>query len=382
MTKRILFYVQHLVGVGHVFRATRIVRALIAQGFAVDLVFGGFPVPGLETGGASVHHLPPLKAGEEVFNKLEGPGGVPVDDAYKARRRDMLLAILNATQPDAIVTEAFPFGRRQMRFELVPLIEAARAMTPRPLIVASVRDILQENAKPERDREVVDLVTNLFDRVMIHADPDMVTLGDTFPLAAEIEEKVIYTGLVAPQPSPASPEAFDVVVSVGGGAFGQKLLLAALKAKPLSSLRDARWLALTGLSTTPERLAELRDVADDGITLRSFERDLPSLLAAARLSISRAGYNTVADIYVSGCRAVVIPLSDGIETEQITRASILARSGLAATVSPDDETPEAIAAAIDGAMALPPPDRSRLALDGAAGTARILDRLLRERGEA
>ena len=32
----ILFYVQHLQGVGHVFRAARIVRALVAEGFGVD----------------------------------------------------------------------------------------------------------------------------------------------------------------------------------------------------------------------------------------------------------------------------------------------------------------------------------------------------------
>ena len=81
---------------------------------------------------------------------------------------------------------------------------------------------------------------------------------------------------------------------------------------------------------------------------------------------------TVADICAAGCRAVVVPLSDGIETEQIRRAEILAEKGLAMTVSHDRETPEHIAAAIGRAMDAPPPDRSRIDLDGAPNTARIL----------
>jgi predicted glycosyltransferase len=40
------------------------------------------------------------------------------------------------------VIELFPFGRRQMRFELLPLLEAARARSPRPWIISSVRDVL------------------------------------------------------------------------------------------------------------------------------------------------------------------------------------------------------------------------------------------------
>ena len=48
--------------------------------------------------------------------------------------------------------EAFPFGRRQMRFELLPLLDAIAAMTPKPLLVTSVRDILQERVSPAATR--------------------------------------------------------------------------------------------------------------------------------------------------------------------------------------------------------------------------------------
>ena len=127
MSARVLFYVQHLMGVGHVFRASRIVRALRREGLEVDLAFGGMPIPGLDIADARIHYLPPVRAGKEAFNKLEDPNGNPVSDAYKEDRRDRLLALFEETSPDVIVTEAFPFGRRQMRFDLLPLMEAAHA---------------------------------------------------------------------------------------------------------------------------------------------------------------------------------------------------------------------------------------------------------------
>jgi predicted glycosyltransferase len=379
VTPRVLFYVQHLVGVGHVFRATRIVRALRRQGVEVDLVFGGVPIPDLDVADARVHYLPPVRAGLEVFNRLEDGDGNPVDDDYKARRRDLLLAIFAKTRPDVVVTEAFPFGRRQMRFELLPLMEAAHARVPRPAVVASVRDILQQNAKPERDREVVDILDRWFDHVLVHGDPGFVRIEHTFPHGAEIAGKLLYTGIVAPDaPRPATGEdAFDVVVSVGGGAFGHKLLVAALKARKASVLADARWVVLTGLAATPEQRAELEALADDRVVFERFIPDLPSRLAAAKLSISRVGYNTTADIYAAGCRAIVVPFSDGIETEQITRAALMDEKGLAIAIGHEDETPDALAAAIDRAMAAPPPDRSMLDIAGAGNAARLLAQIAR-----
>ncbi|TAN02357.1 MAG: glycosyl transferase [Rhizobiaceae bacterium] len=378
MRKKFLFYVQHLQGVGHVFRASRIVEALVAKGFAVNVAYGGEPIDGFTFPGAKVHYLPPVRAGGEVFNRLEDPAGNAVDDAYKEHRRDLLLALFDETAPDVVITEAFPFGRRQMRFELMPLLERARSNANPPLLVSSIRDILQHNAKPFKDRETVDILKAHFDRVLVHADPKLVRLEDSFPLAAEILDMVLYTGIVSPEPKSVDPagENFDVVVSVGGGALGHELLTATAGAKGRSCLRDGKWLLITGPKISPEHEAELVTRLDDGITLRTFMPDLSSILARAQLSISRVGYNTVADIYRAGCRAIVVPFFDGIETEQVTRAALLKKRGLAEMVGHDEQTPEAVAAAIDRIMAAPPPDRGAIDLEGAANAAAILGRLV------
>ena len=43
-----LFYVQHLLGIGHLMRAGTLTRALEENGIEVTLVSGGTPVPGLD----------------------------------------------------------------------------------------------------------------------------------------------------------------------------------------------------------------------------------------------------------------------------------------------------------------------------------------------
>lgn len=382
MTQRILFYVQHLMGVGHVFRAMRIVGALTDSGHTVDLVYGGLPIPNFDAAGATVHYLPPLKAGTAVFNDLEDGDGNPVCDDYKARRRDMLLGIFEAGGHDAIITEAFPFGRRQMRFELMPLMEAAGGRAKRPVVIASVRDILQENRKPGRDSETVETLKTHFDHVLVHGDPDFAGLDLTFPLHEEIAGMVRHTGIVAPEP-PLPPtsarERFDVIVSVGGGALGRELLFAAAGAKPLSRLADARWCIVTGLSLAEDGRAALESAVGGDVTLRTFLPDLASAMAGAQLSISRCGYNTTADIFATGCRAIVVPLADGTETEQLRRAELLDRKGHAVRLDPAGQTPERLAEAIDRAMEQPRAEHPPVDLGGAEETARLVTQFLAER---
>lgn len=376
MTKKVLFYVQHLMGVGHVFRAMRLVKAMTRAGLSVELVYGGEPIPNLDVGGAQVHYLPSLRAGTKVFREMVGANGQIADQAYRDRRRDQLLDIFRSTAPDILMTEAFPFGRRQMFFELLPLLDAAVGSPSRPLIACSVRDILQENRKPSRDRETVDLLKTYYDAIFVHGDPHFARLEDTFPYHDEIGDLVRYTGIVAPEAVSTgtrdSGDGFDVVVSVGGGLMGRELLFAAAEAKGLSSLDDKHWCFVTGINTAAEDVAHMQTLLSGKVTVRTFLTSLPEVLARSDPSVSRAGYNTVADVFTAGCRAVFVPLSDGEETEQIRRAEMLAERGLAETVPPEQADAASIAAAIDRAAAGAPTAAGAFRLDGAETTARML----------
>ncbi len=374
---RVFFYVQHLLGIGHIARASRVAHALVANGFDVTMVTGGTPVPGFP--GEGIHHieLPPIAVADGNFSGLVDASGAPVDDAFKDGRTSMLLGAYNGAMPDIVIIEAFPFGRRQVRFELLPLLSAIEKSIKRPLVMTSLRDILQERAKPGRDEETIELVKKHFDTVLVHGDPDFVRLEETFPLAEQISQRIVYTGLVAPAKPQAPQERFDVVVSAGGGAVGANLLKAALAAAPdLPELKS--WCLISGPNMPQADFDAISAQAGDTISVFRFRKDFASLLSGAKLSISQAGYNTVCDILQAKCRSLLIPFAAGGETEQGARASRLSKLGLAHVLEEDAISPQSMAEAIRQTLALAEPGEKTLDLDGAAGTARALRKLYAE----
>ncbi len=370
---KILFHVQHLLGIGHDRRAALVVRGLTAAGAAVTLARGGHPVPGVDYGSAAVIQLPPVRAADGSFKTLLDEHGHPIDDGWRERRRAAALAAFESVRPDVLLVESFPFARRAFRFELIPLLQAARERGVRTAV--SVRDILVTKPDPARLAEVVDTITGLVDRVLVHGDPALIPFDATFPAAERIRDRIVYTGYVA-APPPAVADGGDgtdeVVVSVGGGAVGVPLLRAALGARALTAARDGVWRLLAGPDVPESDVAALAADAPPGVIVERARRDFPALLARCRLSVSQAGYNTVMDLLQAGCRAVVVPFAAGGETEQATRARLLAGRGRLTVVDEGTLSPATLAAGIDQALSAPPPPPVPMALDGAAQTARIL----------
>ncbi|CAN7599425.1 glycosyltransferase family protein [Rhizobium sp. LjRoot258] len=368
---RVFFYVQHLLGIGHIARASRIASALASDGFDVTVVTGGLPVPGFPADGIKTVALPPVVASNAGFSGLANDNGVAADEAFLSRRRDLLLAAFCDSAPDVVIIEAFPFGRRQMRFELLPLLEAIEKTHPRPKVFSSVRDILQQNRKPGRDEETVGLVRDHFDGVLVHGDPDFVRLEDTFPLMSKIASKIRYTGMVAAAPSADPEETFDIIASAGGGAVGLDLLRVANKAAALLPA-NLRWLLISGPNLPEADFAGLANARPSNVTLVRFRKDFPSLLRGARVSISQAGYNTIGDLLQTDCRAILIPFVAGGETEQTVRAQRLQALGLADILPEAGLTPEIVADAVRTALAARRAAPMSLDLSGADKTAAII----------
>jgi predicted glycosyltransferase len=380
MSARVFFYVQHLLGIGHLRRAATLARAISAGGFDVLLVSGGAPVEGLALGGARFHQLPPLRAASSRLKELAQPDGTPVDEVFKAMRTRQLLAVFDAEHPDILLTEQFPFGRTQLRFELMPLLDAAQDRPSAPWIVSSIRDVLRRTASPARVDEMVQTF-EAFDAVLVHADPALVRLDDSFPAWPDIRDRALYTGYVAdsgPEPPPETDAGKgEVIVSAGGGAVGAPLLQAALAARPLSPLADRRWRLLVGPNMPAAEVAALRASAGGDVIVEPVRADFPALLRNSALSISQAGYNTVVETLCHGDRAVLVPFGTARETEQADRARVLVERGMVAAVAPDGLSAASLAAAISRAWAGPsirsfPPVDAR----GAAATVAALRQMV------
>ena len=376
MSPVILFYVQHLLGIGHLRRAALIARAIQAAGFDLRFVSGGAPAGDIDIGAGELIQLPPAVAADVHFSAILDQDRRAIDDVWRDKRRRLLLAAFEVEQPDLVLVEMFPFGRRQFAFELLPLLEAAKA---RHLPTAvSLRDILVAKSKPERIAETVAVVRRLVDRVLVHGDPRLVGLEATFPGAPEIADRLVYTGYVADAAAPpeAAAEGEEILVSAGGGAVGGPLLRAALAARPATSLASSPWRLIAGPNLPAAEFAGLQATAPPGVTIERFRSDFPALLARSRLSLSQAGYNTVMDILSVGARALVLPFAEGAESEQSLRARLLAERGLLSLMEPPIE-PARLATAIEAALRRPRPQPGALDLDGAGETARQLAGMLR-----
>ncbi|ASP32007.1 glycosyltransferase family protein [Labrenzia sp. VG12] len=382
MSPKAFIHVQHLLGTGHVVRAAAIGKALVSLGVDVTLASGNRIPPTLDTNGLNVIELPACKSPDAGFKRLVTLADEDIDDEWKSARVKASIQAFDEQDYDLLLTETYPFGRRQLDFELTPLLETARARSKPPLIATSIRDILVRKKELWKERWMADQALKYYDRILVHADPGFIRLEDSFPFADDVAELVRYTGYVggAPRPPSDSRDGEDeVIISCGGGAVAENLLSAALDALQLSRrAEDTPWRVLIGHDISEDAFGIYRQSASEGVIVERARRDFPELLKRARLSVSQAGYNTVLDVLVAGVPAVFVPFAQANETEQTQRAEALARHGRAVVTPEAALTPERLAAAIDDALALPRASHE-VTLGGAEKSAAILLEDLKER---
>jgi predicted glycosyltransferase len=391
---RIFIVVTHLLGVGHLQRAALLAGALAREGHAVTLVSGGLPSPIASVEGLALVQLPPVRCMGTDFKTLLDEEGAPVTPERLAERRARLLAAFDAVQPDVVITELFPFGRRQLAEEFDALLERARAQRPRPAVLASVRDILNPPSRVKRVAEALARLGRSYDRVLVHGDPAVSRLWDSWPCAPSLAARLVDTGLVADrdrqEPAPAEDpgETGEILVSGGGSAAALPLFRASLDAARL--LPDRGWRLLVGHGVPAEAYEAIRQDAPPHVEVERARADFPALLARAAVSVSQCGYNTMADVALTRVRAVVVPFGEGGEREQGMRAARLEAAGLVDVLDADALSGESLAAAVRAALSRPRPPltdprrpalpRVSLATNGAAiSAAAVAEALQRAR---
>lgn len=374
MSARILIAVTHLLGIGHLVRARQLARALAGAGHQVTLASGGMP-DGKAAAGYRFVELPPVRTQGTNFRNLLDEDGVAATPERLAARREQLVALVEEFSPDIVVTEHFPFGRRQLAGEFLALIAAAREANPQAHVLASIRDVLVAPQRSERLAEAAERVATLFDAVLVHGDPSVLPLEASWPVTPEIAGKLVYTGYLAEPPASEAAIMSSGTILVSGGGSGASLPLfeAALAVARLVPRRSFHLLIGRGVAEVD--FATLRQSAPANAKVERARSDFPALLAACSLSISQAGYNTALDLLQARRPTLLVPFDAGNETEQALRAAALERAGLARTVELA-EGPQALAAAIEAALAQGVPPAAKVDLNGTEGSVAAIARLL------
>lgn len=346
--KRLMFYCQHILGIGHLIRSMELVKGLLPD-FEVCFVNGGevidnFPIPAA----VEVVNLPPLKT-DTGFQALQVPEGFDSVDAVMAFRRDRLIEVCDRFQPDVLMVELFPFGRRKFSPELIPLIERARSMGSK--IVCSLRDIVVTKQNQERhEAKVCKLMNRYFDLLLVHGDPQFMPLERSFSRVSDLSCPVYYTGYVVQESAPPPQASLQssipqplILTSVGGGRFGHELLECVARASQYLEGQIPHHIQMfTGPFAPEEVLERMQAIASQRPNL-SVQRYTPHLLhymQEADLSISMAGYNTTMNVLTTGVRSLLLPFTGNDDQEQTLRSKRLEELGVVSVLRPTDLHPQ------------------------------------------
>lgn len=411
--KRIVFYSQHLIGVGHHFRNSQIVRAL-AQNHEVYFVDGGRNIQGIEMPkSVKVIPLDPIFLNASR-NLVVSNSGRPIASVLEERRNALRETLLNL-RPDILMIEFFPFERWILRAELLPAIQVAKScgaqvvcslrdipkrvetntlFEPNPsvrslewpnifsrLSVFNRKDCQKRHASRAYYEQVIPTLNRYFDHLLIHGDPQLTRLEDHFPWVEDIAIPLMYTGYVSEKLACGEESQKEiesrigratkfVLVSAGGGIEAFELMMPCIRAWKIlvkRGLTEGRQMIIfSGPFISDNQYQKLAQECSGGpFFLKRFTSQFLGWMNAADFSISRAGYNTCMNILETGTQSLLFPsLEMG---DQDFRARRLMDMGLAEVLTPEDITPKRIAKAIQRGLA-----RSRvehnISLDGAERT--------------
>jgi predicted glycosyltransferase len=356
---RIACYVAGLTGLGHYTRTATLAAAL-AEGHDVTLVNAGRGQPGI----ASFRQvdLPVLPA---IDGRLQVPD--PTDGCWAARAQ-MIRSTIESAPPDVVLVEHYPFSKWELASEIDLLLAAARSVAPDVVVLSSVRDIV---GRTRRERigedgftaQVRDRIAS-FDGLLVHGDPDLLPLSASFPAAGDLPVPVHHTGYVVdprlvasiPDALTAGPPRSGVLVAAGGGADQAEFLAHATQ-------------AAATLAPGEEVVVFAGPFGDAGAGGSRSRSEYLRAMQRSAAAVTRAGYNSVVELWAAGVPAVLVP--DRRMSDQVQRAAAFAARGAGIAVEQADLPAESASLADRLGEAVKP--RGVIDMDGARRTRAVIE---------
>jgi len=369
---RVAIYVQHLLGTGHLVRMQALASALYQKDHDVLLVSGGRLTS--DTPYTSVQ-LPVLKTLPGDFLTLLDENLDAVSETWKASRAKKLQRAVIEFEPDIVVIETWPFGRRQMQFEILPLVSALGAMVQKPSVVCSIRDVLQQRKLKRREQTLAE-VEAFINLVLIHGERELTPLEASFEEAAKLKCQIEYSGYITgsksvPQDSKNNIASGEILVSAGGGATGQYLLQIAVESSQIDQTYN--WRLMVGPNIDDASFRRLTEYQSDYLIVERNRSDFKQLLSNCLVSVSQFGYNTALDLVMANCPSVVVPYAEDGETEQTQRAACFQDKGYLVLLKQEDLTPISLIEAVKKARKTKKDNLSNRDLNGAQRSVEILE---------
>lgn len=359
---RYLFYSHDGMGLGHTRRHLAVAEALteLSPEATILLVTGANGVSRLGLPpNVEILKLPSIRkvANGEYSSRSLGVSG---EDIRELRSR-LLLTAVKSFQPAVVLVDKHPFGASG---EFKAGLKALRQQGGRAVL--GLRDILDEPAhvlNEWRPYRMQHRIAKYYDQVFIYGHRAILDSIEAYQFPPSLAARTQFCGYVvnrdsthelvdfqSPLPDPAKDPRPIVLATAGGGEDGFALLETFIHAAAGASWHG---MVVAGpMTPEPQMLALTRLATENGVTLRQFVPQLPTLFKSVAALVSMGGYNTIVEAVSKGVPTVCVPRIVP-RTEQLIRAEAFARLGLLQSLRPDQLTSQSLAKAIAQAVATP-----------------------------
>lgn len=334
---KIAIYYSHIGTLGHCVRSLNIARYLKDKGAQVLVLQGGRIQKFLNTKGLDILNLPyPLYSGLDYHEKFYfEKKRIDIRKRLKFMR-DALLEF----KPDVFITETFPFGRSEGKYEPYPLLIYLKREIPSVKIYASVGYPIFDTDKQQEIQDIIRF-SSIYDSLFIHTPLIEAEYARRVIPKKEkknyekvfnrLKGKIFFTNYIIEKKIQKNKKTIRkelgltheklILINRGSGVVYPDIIeKSILSAKYLD---DYFFLISAGPSSSSEEVTFFKKLSKKIKNLRLFVF-LPNFLDylnACDVSISMCGYNTSAQLLYLKKRAILVPYL--LEGEQRYRARIL-----------------------------------------------------------
>jgi ATP-binding cassette subfamily B protein len=376
---RVLFYSHNGVGVGHLQRQLDLATAYRERHpDSVVLLASGshgasmFKIPA----GIDYVKLPSLQMVDRYRTWAPRELPLPLRDVIELRA-ELLQDTVKTVSPDLLVADFMPAGPYG---ELLPTLDELERTGGRA--VAGFRDVIDDPSFVRQlwtEAGTYDVLRRHYTSICVYGDPRTLDFVTAYGLDDELASRVRYCGYLGRRTPTTNgdAEAYErpfVLATSGGGVDGPALLQTFVRAAAsLQPQKGGTWLAVTGPLMSDEDHEWIVSLPEaDMVEVRRVIPELRNTIAAADCVVSMAGYNTVCDIMSYRRRSVLVPRAQPSQ-EQSLRAQRLRAWGVADVIQADDLRPQALAGAIENALAEPAAPPGPLPLGGIESALNVFD---------
>ena len=349
--KRILVYTHNSIGLGHAFRTLAVITGIKKWRPDIDfLVISGTSIQQIFfKEGIEVIKLPSIKLDIDCQDSpmcSRYLSGFDLEAIFDFRQ-SIIMKTFDFFQPDALIIEHNMTGQMS---ELIPLLMKKWMRAGGPVDFALVHvcrgimkwvPLLQIPYQNPRHRSESINIGELYDFMYVLEDREVIDINKEFlGNDPDLEKKIRYLGKITNKVYGELPLREETLERFG--LMDRKIILISLgRNNQVGALAESILGALekTGLRTShqvvvvldpyldPELTRRLKDhPLSKGVRFMPFLPDLVDLIHHSELVISRAGYNIVNEILLTGTKAILVPESHGGGEQEMRARSIQAEN--------------------------------------------------------